>query len=110
MKAIRFHAYGGPEVLRLEEIPVRDYRCLFMGERGRFREDLFLRHDNYVRIAAEARQRKDVPADPGLVYTRTYGVHRAANFVADHARNLGRVGIQAPAREDVAKVDAAGGR
>ena len=64
-----------------------------MGERGRFREYLFLRHDYHVRIAAEARQRKDVLADPGMIHAGTYRVHCTGNFVADDARNLGRVGI-----------------
>src|SRR6202030_1388863 len=59
-----------------EQLPRRegvypDCRGQFMGERGRFREYLFLRHDYHVRIAAEARQRKDVLADPGMVHAGT---------------------------------------
>ena len=101
----RAHDY---EQLPCSEVVYRDCRSLFMGQRGRFRKELFLRHDHYVRIAAETRQRKDVPADPGLVNAGTYGIRGAGNFVADNAGNPGRVGIKAPAREDVGKVNAAG--
>src|SRR6266478_4600287 len=101
----RAHDY---EQLPRREVVYRNRRGLFMGERGRFREDLFHRHNRYVRIAAEARQRKDVPGDPGLVHAWTYHVHNTGNFVADDTGNLRRVGIQTLAREDVGKVDAAG--
>ena len=44
----RAHDY---EQLPRREVVYRNRRGLFVGERGRFREDLFLRHNDHVRIA-----------------------------------------------------------
>ena len=96
------------EQLPRSEVVHRYGGSLFIGERGWFRKDLFLRHDHYVRITAEASQREDVGADPGMVHTSTHGVHQARDLVANDTGNFRRVRIQALAREDIGKVDAAG--
>jgi hypothetical protein len=83
------------EQLPRSEVVHRYGGSLFIGERVWFRKDLFLRHDHYVRITAEASQREDVAADPGMVHTNTHGVHQARDLVANDTGNLRRVRIQA---------------
>ena len=80
------------EQLPRSEVVHRDRRGLLVGERGRLLEDLFRRHDNDVRIAAEARQRKDILADPDWSTPLTHRVHRAGDLVADDAGSLGASG------------------
>jgi len=59
-----------------------------MTERSRAFEYLADRNDNDIRIAAKARQRKHILADPGLVDALTYPIHRAGDFIPHDAGNL----------------------
>ena len=66
------------------------------------------RHDDVVRVAAEARERHHVAAD--LVPRRSWPdrIDVARHFVAHHQRRRRRVRIEAHARENVGEVHAAG--
>ena len=55
------------EQLPRGEVSLPGLPGLLVGEQGWFAKTGF-GHDHYVRIAAEPRQRKDVPADPRLVH------------------------------------------
>ena len=52
------------EQLPRGEVVHWDRRGLVVGDGGRFLEDLLLGHDDDVRIATKAHQRKDVLAEP----------------------------------------------
>ena len=71
-------------------------------------EHLVHRHDDGIRVTPEAREREDFPADPALARLWSRRIDHTRYLIADNRWQLGRIRVQALAREDVREIDAAG--
>jgi hypothetical protein len=65
-------------------------------------------HAHHVGVGAEADQHRHPLADARSGHSRSEGVHDAGRFVADHARRLGRVGVEALAGHHLREIQADG--
>ncbi len=89
------------------QIVDRNRRRLFETQRNRFLEDLRLRHDDGVGIAAEPSEGQHLFADPAGLRLRPCGIDNARDLVADNGRQLRSIRIEALAGQDIREVDAA---
>ena len=93
---------------RRRQVADRHRRRLRVAQAIRKAVGLRGRHDDRVRVAAEARERDDAIAFVGNGDVAADRVHDAGDFVADDHRRLGRVRVEPDAGEDVGEIDARG--